>query len=105
MQWDLLCQGLEDLLGSLDLALLCGEVLEGAEEIGVARLLAVGRLGQRLLGGGELDGELGAVFAFGAPGEEQRRGEDRGDGEFGEAKDNFPGHEVSPIKDVTECDG
>jgi hypothetical protein len=91
-QRDLLLQRLEDLLGRLDLALLCREVRQGVEQVGVARLLAVGGLGEGLLGDGELSGEFRAVIAFSAPGEEQRCREDHGYGEFAESKDEFPGH-------------
>ena len=41
-----------------------------AAKISVAGVLAVGGLGQGLLGGGELVGELGAVGAFCAPRQE-----------------------------------
>jgi hypothetical protein len=74
------------LLRGVDGALLGGDGGEGLRELGVAVALAEGGLGKRLIGGGEIGGELGALAAVGAPGDEHGDGEGGGDEEFCETE-------------------
>lgn len=85
-------EGLQELVGGEAGIFLGRELGEGLRELGVAIFLVGGGLGDDLLRGGELRGELGAIAAVGLPGEEKGQRDDRGDECFDQTQRNSSGH-------------